>query len=154
MSRKRTITIAAPKDLVFRAVADIEHLPETVSVIQRVEFITDQRQGVGTRFRETRLHDGKETVTELEVTEWGDDRARMVADSHGTVWDTLFEVRAIDANSTELTVTSDTRPHNPLAWLMTVLFSGMIAKKVDEHFVEGKAWCEGRASSDATRSSE
>ena len=88
-------TVDAPLDVVFKAVSDIGNLPSTVPDIVKVEFLSDVISGVGTRFRETRLMNGKESTTELEVTEFIDnERVRMVADSHGTVWDSVFTVKA------------------------------------------------------------
>ncbi len=40
--------------------------------------------------------DGKEAATELEVTEYvKNDRIRFAADSHRTVWDSLFTVKPL-----------------------------------------------------------
>ena len=84
-------TIDAPVDVVFKAVSEVGNLPNTVPDIVKVEFLSDVKSGVGTRFRETRLMNGKESMTELEVTEFIDnEHVRMVADSHGTVWDSVF----------------------------------------------------------------
>jgi carbon monoxide dehydrogenase subunit G len=89
-----TRSIKAPLESVFRTVADINQFSEAIPHIVKVEFLSDAKTGVGTRFRETRLMNGKEMTTDLEVTEYVDnDRIRLVADSGGTIWDTLFTVR-------------------------------------------------------------
>ncbi len=142
-----TLFIGAPKAIVFRAVSDIANLPNTADAVQRVEFLTEQRRGVGTRFREVRLHRGQEMVTELEVVEFGADHCRMVADSHGTVWDTRFVVRDAEGG-THLDVTMEARPKNPLAWLMNKLFAKMYKREMEKHFVEVRAWCEAQSSGD------
>ncbi len=91
-----TRTISAPIDLVFSTVADIHRLSQALPHIVKVEFLSEIRSGVGTRFRETRLMNGKEARTELEVIEFVEnDRVRLVApDSQGTIWDTVFAVKA------------------------------------------------------------
>ena len=91
-----TRTIDAPLDVVFRTVADIRQFSKALPRIVKFEFLSEVKSGVGTRFRETRLMKGKEATTELEVTEFiENDRIRLVADDHhGTVWDTLFAVKA------------------------------------------------------------
>ena len=101
-----TRTIDAPVDVVFEAVSEIGNLPNTVPDIVNVEFLSDVKSGVGTRFRETRLMKGKESTTDLEVTEFIDnEHVRMVADSHGTVWDSVFAVKAT-RGQTELGITT------------------------------------------------
>lgn len=88
-------TIEAPAAIVFAAVSDIAALPSTNPDIVAIEFLTDQRVGVGTRFRETRKMGNTEVVTDLEVYEYDPDRHRFrcVADTHGTTWDTTMVAR-------------------------------------------------------------
>ena len=77
----------------------------------KFEFLSDTHTGVGTRFRETRVMKGKEQPTELEITEYiENERVRMVADSHGTVWDTVFSV-ALYGDGTRLTMVMDARAY-------------------------------------------
>ncbi len=123
-------TINAPADQIFAAVADIENLPRTNADIKSIEFLTEQRSGTGTRFRETRVMKGREHITELEVTEYQPgERVRMVADSHGTVWDTVFTV----SPAGELTLAMDARAHKLLPRLLNPLFKGMFRKGIEKH---------------------
>ena len=56
---------------------------------------------------------GKEATTELEVTEFiQNDRVRMVGDSHGTVWNTIFTVKP-ECGKTVLVVIMDAKAYNP-----------------------------------------
>jgi uncharacterized membrane protein len=81
-----TKTVDAPIELVFRTISDIENYSNAVSHIPNVEFLSEMKTGVGTRFRETRLMRGKEASTELEVKEYVEnDHVHMVSDSHGTI---------------------------------------------------------------------
>lgn len=83
-------TINAPIEVVFKTVAEIENFSKAVPHITKIEFLTECKKGPGTKFRETRLMKGKEATTELEVTEHVEnERVRLVAGSHGTVWDTV-----------------------------------------------------------------
>jgi hypothetical protein len=92
---RTTVTrfIHAPIDRVFNTVADIRLFSQAIPHIVNVEFLSDAKSGVDTRFRETRVMKGKKVTTELEVTEYVENsHVRLVADSHGTVWDSLFTV--------------------------------------------------------------
>lgn len=141
-----TITriIDAPIDIVFNTVADISQFTEAIPHIVNVEFLTESKTGIGTRFRETRVMKGKEVATELEVTEYVEnDRVRMVADSHGTVWDSLFTVNS-ENGQTSLTLTMDARAYKFLPRLMNPLIKGMIAKAVAMDMDMVKEYCEGQ----------
>ena len=64
-----TRTVQAPADRVFRTVSDIREFARAVPDVLGVEFLSEARTGVGTRFRETRRFGKREAATELEVTE-------------------------------------------------------------------------------------
>ena len=121
-----TKTINAPLHVVFATVADIRQFAEAIPHIVGYEFLSETQTGVGTRFRETRVMHGKEASTVLEVTEYVENqRTRLVADSHGTVWDSVFEVRE-EGGATVLTLTMDAKAYKLLPKLMNPLICGMI----------------------------
>jgi carbon monoxide dehydrogenase subunit G len=137
-----TRRIAAPIERVFKTVADIGQFSQAIPHIVKVEFLSDVKSGIGTWFRETRLMHGKEAVTELEVTEYVEnDRIRLVADSHGTVWDTVFTVER-DGGETVLTMTMDAKSYKWLAKVMNLLITGLIKKAVEKDMDSVKAFCE------------
>lgn len=134
--------IDAPLDKVFKTVSDISQFSQAIPHIMKIEYLSDKKNGVGTRFRETRLMKGKEAVTELEVTEYiENERVRFVADSHGTVWDTVFTVKAKDMQ-TELTMTMDAKAYQLLPKLMNPLIKGMIKKAIMQDMDLVKIYCE------------
>ena len=137
-------TIAAPADLVFRTVAHIEEFERVIPHIVNVEFLSEQRTGVGTRFRETRQMNGKEAATELEVTEYEPDtRVRIVADTHGTVWDTVFTVTP-EGDTSKLEMVMDARAYKLLPKLMNPLIIGMVRKAIASDMDAVKEHCEGQ----------
>jgi uncharacterized protein YndB with AHSA1/START domain len=136
-------TIAASADDVFDVVAHIEHFRKAVPHLLEVEFLSEQRRGVGARFRETRQMGKRTAHTTLEVTEYEPpSRVRLVSDEGGTVWDTVFTVRPTGGGSATLTMEMDARPHKLLAKLTVPLFKGMVAKAVDKDLDAIKAYCE------------
>lgn len=139
--------IAAPPRIVFETVADIEQFSQAVPRIQRVEFLTEARSGVGTRFRETRLLRGREATTELEVTEYvPGERVRLVADSHGTVWDTVFEVTPA-GTAALLTMRMEARPYKLVGRAITALSRSLVEKAVTEDMDAVQRYCEKKAAS-------
>lgn len=134
--------IDASVPLVFRTVADPQQFSQALPHIARIEFLSQVKSGVGTRFRETRVMQGREVTTELEVKEYVDnDRIRLVADSHGTVWDTLFTVKA-GRGSADLTMTMDATAYRLLPKLLNPLIRGMVQKAVEKDMDAVKPYCE------------
>ena len=134
--------IKAPIDKVFQTVANINEFSQAIPHIVKVEFLSEATLGIGTRFRETRLMKGKEAATELEVTEYVEnERIRLVADSHGTIWDTLFTVESKEGY-TELTMTMDAKAYKLIPKLMNRIVMGMIQKAIESDMDAVKSFCE------------
>ena len=113
-----------------------------MSRLGQFRSLSVRRSGVGTHFRETRLTNGKEPTTELEVTEYVEnDRARMVANSHGTVWDTIFGVASENGNTIS-TMTMDAKAYKLLPRLVNPLVKGMIKKAVERDLDLVNSYCE------------
>ena len=125
-------TIRAPTTAVFETVADATNYPKAVSDIVKVEFLTDQRSGVGTRFRETRVMGRRAATTELEVTEYvANERIRMVSDAGGTVWDSIFTVTPVeDGDATRLELVMEARPYRLLSRILVPLTKSIVAKAI------------------------
>lgn len=135
-------TIGAPIELVFKTVAQVEEFSKAIPHILEIEFLSDVKIGVGARFKETRLVNGRKATTELQVTEYAEnERVRIVSDTHGTVWDTVFTL-ADQGGKTILEMVMDVRPHSMLARLTTPFVTGMIAKAIGEDLDSVKAFCE------------
>lgn len=138
--------VCAPAELVFRAVSDIEHLPKTSPNILAIEFLSERRTGVGTRFRETRAMGGKQHITEIEVAEY-DPRLRtirMIADTDGTVWDTRISV-ARESDGCELVYAMEARGSTWSKRLLNLLLQGLYRRGMTRHIDTVKTHCEGAA---------
>lgn len=134
--------IHAPPAFVFQTVADIMNFSEAVPEIKDVEFLSESRVGIGTKFRETRMMRGKEYKTVLEVTEYvNNDHVRMVADEGGTVWDSLFSV-ALRGESTQLNMRMDVRPYKLMSKIIAPLILGVVQRGVEENLDSIKVYCE------------
>ncbi|HKV42698.1 MAG TPA: SRPBCC family protein [Blastocatellia bacterium] len=137
-----TRIIDAPIGVVFRTVADISSFSKAIPHIVKIEFLSDIESGIGTRFRETRLVKGKEVSNDLEVTEYAEnDRVRLVADSHGTVWDSVFTVKS-QRGRTELTLVMDARPYKLLPKVIYPLIRRMVEKSIEQDLDSVKTFCE------------
>ena len=137
-----TTIINASDRKVFKSVADIENLPNTNPDIVKIEFLSKVKSGIGTKFRETRTMNGKDSVTELEVIEYEDNSyIRMVSDSHGTIWDSIFTVKSV-GEQTELKLTMDAKANKLLPKLMNPLLKGVYKKGLEKHIDALKSFCE------------
>jgi uncharacterized protein YndB with AHSA1/START domain len=135
-------TINAPLELVFDTISDIRNYRAAVPNITKVEFLSDQQRGAGTRFRETRNMNGREQTVELEVADYVENRrVRMISDAGGSTWDTLFSLSPA-GGGVELRMQMDVRPHGLLARMMNVLIRGMVVKGVESDMDAVKTFCE------------
>ena len=137
-------TIDAPVDLVFRTVAEIDNFSQAIPHIVDVEFLSDARTGVGSRFRETRLMMGREASTILEVTEYVEnERVRLVSDEGGTVWDSVFTVRSVDGK-TELTLVMDAKAYTLRSRILVPIMKLMVRMGLVKDMDAVKEYCESR----------
>ena len=137
-----TRAINAPIDVVFKTVAHINEFSRAVPQVVKVEFLSDLKSGVGTKFRETRLMKGKESTTELEVTEYvPNDHVRIVADTHRTIWDTVFSVKR-EGDQTLLTMHMDARTGKLIPKILITFIKGMVGKAVAKDMDSVKEYCE------------
>jgi uncharacterized protein YndB with AHSA1/START domain len=137
-------SIQAPAAVVFRAVADPQLFAQAIGGVTRLEFLSAVRSGVGTRFRQTRRMDGRESTMEFEITEHvGNERVRIVNETHGTTWDSVFTVAPAGSSAT-LSMVMTTRSRRLLPRLLMPLICLVIRKAVARDIDAVKALCEAR----------
>jgi len=136
--------IKAPPDVVFRTVADPRQFAKAIAGVTGLEFLSKTTAGVGTRFRQTRVMKGKSSTMDFEVTEYvKDQRVRIVNETHGTIWDSVFTVER-DGDATTLTMRMDTKSERLLPRIMMPLICLLIKKAVEGDMDAVKASCERR----------
>ena len=131
--------IAAPRERVFKVFTDFANADQNIRGISRLELLTGETIGVGTRFRETREMFGKEAVEELEITAFeAPSRYVVEAESHGCHYVTTFEL-ADQGSSTDLTMSFEghaqtlfSKLMTPLAWLMRDATRKIIEADLDD----------------------
>ena len=136
-------SIAASPQVVFDAIAHPENLTEINPNIVNVEFVSEQRSGLGTRFSETRIMGKNEATTELEYTEFvPPEHVRFVADSGGAIWDTLMTVTPGEDGGSVLSMAMEDRPYKLSAKMIIPVMRKAIAKHLEEDMDRVKAFCE------------
>lgn len=144
----RDLTVTTDREVnaeiekVFSTLADISNFKHAVPGIVNVEFLSEQQYGVGTRFRETRLMNGKEASTELEVTELVEnEQIRIISDAGGAIWDTEFRV-SNEGPIVKMRMQMDARPYTLFSQLVTPTILTMVRKAVEEDMDAVKQYCE------------
>ena len=85
---------------------------------------------------------GKEATVELEVTEFVEnEHIRIVSDTNGTVWDTVFTVAPV-GDQTRLDMVMDAKAYKLLPKLMNPIIKGMIQKAIEQDMDSVKIYCE------------
>lgn len=136
--------IAAPDAIVFDAIANFETLPESNPDVLGVEFLTEARSGVGTRFRETRRVGRKTQAFELEITEYAPGRLRTVCDTDGITWDTTMTVEPTDDGSV-LRMVMHARGHSRGKRVFARLFTPLFRRGIKGHLMRLQGYCERKA---------
>jgi carbon monoxide dehydrogenase subunit G len=86
-----TKRIAAPVETVFDVATDLEHAAEHIRGIEKIEMLTPQPVGVGTKWRETRKMMGRLSTETLEVMAFDRPRSYTVGcESCGAYFETTF----------------------------------------------------------------
>lgn len=130
-----TRRIAAPRDRVWQVLTDLDRAPEVISAIDTIERVRGEGFDVGTRWRETRSHLGREVTEEMEVTAL-DPGDRYVIEAEGVRMHHRSEfVVEGDGGGTEITLTFVTEPEGTFGRLFDAtigrLFAGTTRKALE-----------------------
>ena len=89
------VTAAAPREVVWSVVSDIENAASTISAIDSVEVLERPANGlVGLKWRETRTLFGKSATETMWITD-AEERSHYATEarSHGSVYRTTLRLR-------------------------------------------------------------
>ena len=140
--------VDAPMETVFDAIAHIDKFRRAAPQVVGVEYLSQNRRGVGARFREIRKMGKRQAATEIEVTEYDPPkRVRLVSEAGGAVWDTVFSVKPEGAGTSlrmEMTATAG----NLVARAMLHVMRGGISKAIANDLQAVKQWCEANPPED------
>ncbi len=141
---KVTCDIDAPVERVFETVADISNFSNAIPDIVNVEFVSDIRRGVGARFKETRVMNGRRATTELEVTEFVEnERVRLVSDTGGAIWDSVFTVSPAGAG-TRLDLVMEIEPQKLSARVAIPMMLPLMRSTLARDMESVKKFCESK----------
>ncbi len=134
--------IKAAPSFVFQTFAFPENFQKSIPHIVKMEFLSEQRSGVGTRFRETRLMGKREAMTELECTEFVENsHVRFVSDAGNTIWDTVMTVTP-DGKDAKVQMVMDAKPYKFMARVVGPLIKGIVSKALEKDMDCLKTYCE------------
>jgi len=137
--------IDAPIERVFEVFSDITKVEERISGITKVEILSDVTEGIGTRWRETRVMFGQEATEEMEISVFKPNQSyEVVAASHGAEYHSIY--RFSEANGkTRVEMVFSGKPVSFMAKLMAplgFLMKGATQKALEADMDELKAVCE------------
>lgn len=134
--------VNAPIERVFETIGSIEEFSRAVPQITNYEILSEQKQGLGTKFRETRIMNGKESETVLAIIDFVKNRlVRYLSVAGGTTWDTVFKVEE-SGKQTSLAMKMDATPNNIPAVFIVPLILGMVSKAVEGDMDSINDYCE------------
>ena len=138
-----TVTVAkridAPVERVFELFTDIEHGPERVSGLKKIEVMTSGGFRLGTRWQETREVMGCHVTEEMEVTAFERNCTYTITnDNRGTRIDTEFRFAPTHRSTTvsvEFTMDPQSFPAkllSPIGWALAGKIREAIARDLDD----------------------
>lgn len=140
--------INAPIELVFDVFSNIQQIEERIEGITKVEILSDVQQGVGTRWRETRIMFGREATEEMEISALRPNHSyEVVASSNGVDYHTIYTFTEKDGGTLVEMVFSG-KPTSFIAKLMTpigYLFKDITRQALEDDMDNLKQLCEQEA---------
>lgn len=134
--------IGAPAERVWGLITDLPNSPSVMTAISSVEILSGGPEfGVGTRWRETRTMFGREATEEMEVRDVDPGRWYTVtAESHGTRYESRFEVFPAGDHACILRMTFAGEPTSTVSRVMSAtvgrLFAGATRKAVEQDLAD------------------
>ena len=143
-----TKQIAAPVELVFDVFSDITKIDNHLSGITKVVILSDMKEGVGTRWRETRTIFGREATEEMEISDFKPNQSYdVIASSRGTDYHIRHTFTPKDGGTQVDMIFSSTPTSLPAKLISSLgfLFKGTTRKMLEADLDELKALCERMA---------
>lgn len=138
----KTVMIDAPIDMVFEVISNPELFKKAVPQIVDIEYLSEKRSGVGTRFRETRIMNKRKASTVLEIVDEGkNSHIQMVSEAGGTEWDSTFSTEE-EEDGVELRLVMTAVPKNFLARMSVGMMRTMVGKALEKDMEAIKNYCE------------
>ena len=147
--------IEAPPRAVFSALADAGNLVEMIDEVALIEFTTDKRSGLGSRFVETRVPDGFAGLMgklfwpggvkfAIECTGFVEnERVVYSASSMGICFDSVFTVSAMNGpDRAKLEMRTEMRPQGLPGKLILPLVRFASARQLTRDIDGIKAYCD------------
>lgn len=122
--------VRAPLERVWELATDLEHAPEILSGVDRVEVLTPPPFGAGTRWRETRTMMRREATEEMWVSEVDPLRSYTVeAESHGVHYVSTFRFEPGE-DGVELSLLFSGRPQGTATRVLAAVTAPLARRSV------------------------
>jgi len=130
--------IAAPADVLWTIMTDLDSFEETISAIESVESLSEGSDfEIGTKWRETRTMFGKQATEVMWVTEIDPGRSYVVnAESHGSKYTTSMTVAPTGDNACEVTMEFGAEAVGTMAKVMTATIGRFFENATKKAFAQ------------------
>ncbi|HLE95889.1 MAG TPA: SRPBCC family protein [Candidatus Thermoplasmatota archaeon] len=151
MHARASVSVRAPRKLVWDIVSNIANAGATVKAIQKLEILHKPESGlVGLKWRETRTMFGKEATEVMWITSAQDQAFYETrAESHGMVYTSRVAVADAPGGGTLLSMDfggeAQTFGARAMGFVFGVLMKGSVRKALTKDLEDIKAAAEARA---------
>lgn len=132
--------IPASQSRVWEVVSNLHDAANAIEAITKIEVLTGEEIGPGTRFTETRVMFRREVTETMEITAWNPPESYVVGgESCGARFETVIRCTPDGDDATMLSMTMKTTPVSfvaklmrPIAGIMMGSMRKMIARDLDD----------------------
>ncbi len=131
------IQIDKPKEIVWKAITDINNAAQMISGISAINVLHQPERGpVGLKWEETRQMFGKTAMETMWITDAIDNEYYVTrAESHGSIYITRLGLTDSD-NGTLLTMSFTGIPQTAVAKMLSFLMSPLITKSIKKALLQ------------------
>ena len=136
--------IAASPQMIFDFMIEPANSHKVMHNVTNNEWITDGPVGVGSRFRETRLMNGKEATSEIEITTYEPPHRYSATSTMSGITATYHYTLAPEREGTRIDLTAEVSAGG-VKKLMVPIVVGVMKKQDGDHLQNLKKAIEGAA---------
>jgi uncharacterized membrane protein len=127
-----SVDIRAPIEETFELFTDVEKCAQYIDSVESIELLGDTPVGEGTRWRETRMMNGREATEEMWVTEFvRPNRYVVESESHGMHYTSVMKFRDV-GQLTHVTMSFEAEPQRFTSRIIAAVLSPFFRKSIRE----------------------
>lgn len=142
-----SIEINAPVNKVFNTFSDVTKISDIVEGINKIEILSEKKQGEGLKWKEYRTMFGKEATEVMWISDFQINKSYEIkAESNGVKYNTVYSFESLGEDKTKVQMIFEGKPQSLFGKIfspiMSIFFTGMTKKALMADLENIKEYCE------------